>query len=136
MEEKTYTVKVNINTSHNGAGIQKEALENAIGEFLGRGIPVGTLEHSPTIPDIPIPISKVACKVNNMRFTEDNGLVAEIIPSCNFEGPILESIMKKTPDKIEFGLNGVCHNEKNAETGEEELVVDDIFSINATIAKD
>lgn len=135
MENKTYTAKVWCNANSGNTKISKDALENAIKEFLKDGKAIGTLEHPVSIPDGCVPLSAMACKVNDMWIDGNCDMMADVTPVGTFNGKVFESIMEKNPNSIEFELNGYYHNEHNSETGEGETIIDGISSINAVLRK-
>lgn len=135
MKNGAYTAKVWCNANSGNTKISKDALENAIKEFLKDGKAIGTLEHPVSIPDGCVPLSAMACKVNDMWIDGNGDMMADVAPVGTFNGKVLESIMEKNPNSIEFELNGYCHNEHNSETGEAETIIDGICSINAVLRK-
>lgn len=135
MENKTYIAKVWCNPNSGNTKISKDALENAIAEFLKDGKAMGTLEHPVTIPYGCVPLSEMACKVNDMWMDDNGDMTANVTPVGTFNGKLLESIIEKDPNSIEFELNGYYHNEHNPETGEVETIIDGICSINAVLGK-
>lgn len=109
--------------------IPDDVLKNLI-DNVKDGRCFGTLEHKAEHR-----LSDAAFKVTETSFNGCDKISADIETIVTPEGKMFKELFNGNPELFDFEVNGFYHTENNEETGEEDIVIDRIVSIDAVVKK-
>ena len=129
MDKEKITVSVQMYDRERNTVIPYDVLKNWI-DNVKEGRCFGTLEHKSERR-----LSDAAFKVTEITFNGCDKISADIETVGTPDGVLFKEIFDTNPEVFDFEVNGFYHKENNEETGEEEIVIDKIVSIDAVVKK-
>lgn len=108
--------------------------EQAMSEFIDnvkQGNGFVTLDHN----SHQLSLYDIAGIVKDVKCGDNGNMLADIEITKHFAGETLNCILESYPNNIRFYPNAIYHMEKDVETEEETIIVDQIISIDAEFVK-